>query len=155
MIERIRQFLNTGGGRVTAFIAGLLGLAVMVWAVRGNFGESDGAAMSRERVFICSETHKPFNYDLKMGDTIPVYSPHSGKNTGYPAELCYWTKDGKSKDKPTPVLLEEALGKPGPTFCPDCGRLVVGHNPAPTPGAKPPPTKEEYASRHPPKAPRS
>ena len=155
MIERLREFFRSSGGQVTAIVLGLLGLVVLVWAVKGNFGESDAAALSSDRVFICSETRKPFNHTLKEGETIPVYSPHSGKNTGYQAELCYWTKDGKPKEKPTPVLLEESLGKPGPTFCPDCGRLVIGHNPAAQPGGRPPPTKEEYAARHPPKPQRS
>jgi len=78
---------------------------------------------------------------------MPVLAP-SGKNTGYEAELCYWTKDGKPKETPTPVLLNIYKGIKGPTFCPDCGRLVVGHNPPAMEGAKPPPTKDEYTPRY-------
>ena len=59
----------------------------------------------------------------------PVKSPHSGKETGYEPERCYWTADGKPKPEPTYVLLNAAVGKPGPTFCQDCKRLVVGLNP--------------------------
>jgi hypothetical protein len=84
---------------------------------------------------------------LKVGDQIPVKSPHSGKSTGYPAELCYWTKDGVIKSEPTAVLLRSHLGERSPTFCPDCGRLVVGHNPRPSQGDKPPPTQAEYKPR--------
>ena len=71
---------------------------------------------------------KAFRYEIKIGDSVPVKAP-SGEKSGYPAELCYWTKDGQPKEDPTPVLLNQYVGKSGPTFCPDCGRLVVNHNP--------------------------
>ncbi len=125
---------------------GLLGLLVVIWTIKGTFGESDAAAISADRIYIDSATLKPFEHVLKIGETIPVKAP-SGGMTGYPAELCYWTRDGKVKDKPTPVLLNQDVGKPGPTFCPDCGRLVVGHNPRAEPGMRPPPTEEEYDRR--------
>ncbi len=79
---------------------------------------------------------------------IPVKSPFTGKETGYKAELCFWTKDGSTKTDPTAVLMNDDVGKPGPTFCPDCGRLVVHHNPVPGPHSKPPPTREEYEAEH-------
>jgi len=82
-------------------------------------------------VFLCTETNKPFEYAMQMGEKWPVPSPFSKKNTGYPAEQCYWTRDGKRKSEPTYVILNEHLGKRGDTICPDCGRLVVGHNPPP------------------------
>ena len=63
---------------------------------------------------------------------------------GVPQPRIFWTKDGKPKQDPTPVLLNSWIGKSGPTFCPDCGRLVVGHNPIPGPNSKPPPTKADY-----------
>lgn len=79
--------------------------------------------------------------------TYPVKCPDTGKETGYEAELCYWTKDGHPKDEPIPVLLNKYKGDPGPTFCPDCGRLVVYHNPLAVEGHTPPPTEEEYRAR--------
>jgi hypothetical protein len=91
---------------------------------------------------MCSETGMTFEYTVHEGDQWPVLSPFSKKKTGYPAECCYWTKDGKRKATPTYVILNEDIGKPGDTFCPDCGRLVIGHNPPPppeTPLAKPGP----------------
>ena len=81
--------------------------------------------------FVCTETHKHFEYAMKLGEKWPVPSPYSGKNSGYPAERCYWTRDGKRKSEPTYIILNQNLGKPGDTICPDCGRLVVGHNPPP------------------------
>lgn len=85
-------------------------------------------------MYICAETGKTFPHVRKSGEQSPVLSPHSGKNTGYMAEKCYWTKDGKIKDTPTYVLLNEATGKPGPTWCPDCDREVIPHNPRPKRG---------------------
>ncbi|MFT3785388.1 MAG: hypothetical protein QM770_04380 [Tepidisphaeraceae bacterium] len=142
----MREFLRTKAGTAAAWIftLALLGLAgFMIW----NFaGSSDGAALLRDRVFICSETGKPFPHSLTVGEEIPVMSPFSGKRTGFPAEKCYWTKDGKTKSEPTAVLLNAYVGKSGPTYCPDCGRLVVPRNPMPSPGVKPPPTKAEASS---------
>jgi len=142
-MEKLREFFNSAGGKITAVVLGVIGLGILVWAIKGNFGESDAASLSRGRIFMDAKTAKPFNYELKEGDTIPVEAPSGGK-TGYPAELCYWTKDGKTKDDPTPVLLNQYAGKPGPTFCPDCGRLVVSHNPPPGIASHPPPTQAEY-----------
>ncbi len=98
-------------------------------------------------LFVDVDSGKTFPLALTAGLTLPVKSPFTGKSTGYPAELCFWTKDGKPKADPTAVVLNELLGKPGPTFCPDCGRLVVHHNPAP-PNARLPMTREEYESSH-------
>lgn len=84
-----------------------------------------------EAVFMCSETGKTFDYKMTEGEHWPVLSPYSHKLTGYPTEPCYWTRDGKRKSKPTYVILNEHLGKPGDTICPECGRVVIGHNPLP------------------------
>lgn len=81
--------------------------------------------------FLCIETNKHFEYAMHEDEDIPVISPYSGRRTGYPAEKCYWTRDGQRKSEPTFVVLNERLGKKGDTICPDCGRIVVGHNPQP------------------------
>jgi hypothetical protein len=119
----------------------------LVWGLISDSDAENLADESRNRWFICTGTGKAFRKKLEPGMTFPVESPHSGKATGVQAELCYWTKDGKAKEDPTPVLLNERAGKSGPTFCVDCGRLVVGNNPLPLTGAKPPPTQAEYAAR--------
>ncbi|MGD1276197.1 MAG: hypothetical protein ABR964_03115 [Tepidisphaeraceae bacterium] len=143
MIEQLRRFLGSRLGRAVAICFTLLALG---WAAATtvSYFHSDTPSSAFSRMFICTETQKPFSHKLEVGETVPVYSPYSGKNTGVPAEACYWTADGGAKSEPTWVLLNELAGKEGPTFCPDCGRLVVGHNPAPRPGAKPPPTPSEY-----------
>jgi hypothetical protein len=87
-----------------------------------------------ETIFMCSEKHMTFPYAMRAGESWPVVSPFTNQRTGYPVEHCYWTKDGKRKATPTYVILNEHLGKPGDTICPDCGRVVIGHNPPPPPG---------------------
>lgn len=87
-----------------------------------------------EAVFMCVESSKTFSYAMDEGERWPVLSPYSNKRTGYPAEPCFWTKvgtDWKRKTPPSYTVLNEHLGKAGDTFCPDCGRLVIGHNPRP------------------------
>jgi hypothetical protein len=147
-MKTAREFFQTSAGRTTAFVIALVALIGIVVSARRSLGPSDAAVASRDRIFICSETGRSFEVSIDAGMSIPVRSPHSGKNTGYPAELCYWTTDGSTKKTPTPVLVNAVVGKPGPTFCPDCGRLVVGHNPLPLPGKAPPPTEAEYRKNH-------
>jgi hypothetical protein len=148
MVGGVREFLRTKGGRVVAIVGCCIGLFIVFMVIRSTFGASEAEDVASHRIFVDASTNPPkaFNITLKPGLKIPVMAP-SGKETGYPAELCYWTKDGGTKKEPTAVLLNDTVGKSGPTFCPDCGRLVVGHNPAPQPGAKAPPNQEEYKSR--------
>ena len=87
-------------------------------------------------VFMCVETNKTFLYGMREGEQWPVVSPYTQKKTGYPTEQCYWTRDGKRKRDPTYVVLNEKLGKPGDTICPDCGHIVTGHNKLPPPEVK-------------------
>ncbi|MDB5299692.1 MAG: hypothetical protein JWO87_1355 [Phycisphaerales bacterium] len=146
-MQSVREFLDTRTGKYSAmgFLA-VVGI-VAVFAMKSFFGMSPAEAATRDRMFICSETEKAFRFTVDKGVTIPVHSPYSGKDTGYPAELCYWTRDGKPKTDPTPVLLNSYKNVAGPTFCPDCGCLVVGHNPVPDDNSKTPPTRQEYEAR--------
>lgn len=146
MFNAFREWLACSTGKIGgALIAvALLGLAVYITVTSLGSSTPDDAHYT---TFICTETGKPFRHRNQMGDEQPILSPYSGKNTGVPAEACYWNADGTIKEKPTWVLLNELAGKPGPTFCPDCGRLVVGHNPPAFAGIDPPPTRAEYAAR--------
>lgn len=83
------------------------------------------------RWYLCTADNNAFTYAMKKGEMPPVTCPACKKTTAYPAEACYWTRDGGIKDKPTYVVLNKHLGKEGDTICPDCGRVVVGHNPDP------------------------
>ena len=151
-MQKVREFFEGPGGKTLAGVI-LVAAAVAGWlAFRSYFGQSEASALSNERVFICARTGKTFTGRLDVGMMIPIRSPHSGENTGYEAEKCFWTKDGSPKAQPTYVLLndhkpEHQGRKAPPTFCPDCGRLVRPLNPAPEAGAKPPPTQAEYVER--------
>jgi hypothetical protein len=125
----------------------VLGVLLIFMSFKWSFGPSKAAQLSNDRMFICSKTGKSFSVTLKAGMSVPVYSRYSGEDTGYPAEECWWTADGQIKSSPDYVLLNSEIGKPEPTFCPVCGRMVVSRNPRPSPGAKPPPTEAEYRAR--------
>ena len=143
MMDGLRKFLQSKAGFVVAGVTLVIAVLAIFVAIKNTFGDSDAEALANRRDFIDATTGKPFKASIGPDTAIPVKAP-SGGMSGYPAEKCFWTKDGKIKDEPTLVLINTWTGKAGPTFCPDCGRLVVGHNPLPRPGMKPPPTKEEY-----------
>jgi hypothetical protein len=138
-----RRWMDSGAGKATVLAIVLMAVGLCVWAITGAVhGDTPGDPSSS--TYVCSETGKAFKHHNVLGESMPIMSPYSGKETGYPAEPCYWNADGTIKTEPTWVILNKLLGKPGPTFCPDCGRLVIAHNPTPSgPGAKPPPTKTE------------
>jgi hypothetical protein len=143
----LRDFFNSPTGKVIVFVGISLVVGISLWLNLMPDGQSSLAADSRQRVFICTETLKSFVAEIRVGEPPIAKSPFSGKDTGVPAELCYWTREGTIKEEPTAVLMNSRIGKPEPTFCQDCGRLVVGHNPIPAEGSKPPPLKSEYKDR--------
>jgi hypothetical protein len=142
----ITNLLEKPLGKIVTIILAILSIGVAAYIVKNSFS-SPILTSELNRPFVDSSNGQAFNHELVKGETIPVNAP-SGQKTGYPGELCYWTKDGTIKKDPTVVLLNIWIGKSGPTFCPDCGRLVVPHNPPPQPGDVPPPTKEEYEKHH-------
>jgi hypothetical protein len=145
MIEKLRAYFQTGAGKGIGIGLTVVAVLVMLWVVKGAFGPSDAQSISTDRIFIDAKTGKTFRHTVKPGEKLLVDAPSGGK-TGVPAETCFWTKDGQVKKEPTYVLLNENAIPPkkGPTFCPDCGRLVTPMNPPPFAGRKPPPTEAEY-----------
>ena len=138
--------LNNPKLRPVWFFVAALGFATFAWFVYSQFGNS-AAAATADRVFVDAQTGQTFQHTLKIGETQPVEAPSGGK-TGYEAEPCYWTADGGGKPEPTWVLPQVKVDPTaGPTFCPDCGRLVTPRNPQPGLGITPPPTKAEYDKR--------
>ena len=144
----VRDILKSSGGKLVAVIVVLLCVAGAGWSIWSNTGLDSATKEANTPLFIDAENGKTFHMELKVGMGIPVKSPFTGHMTGYRPELCYWTKDGHVKNDPTPVLMNQDIGKPGPTFCPDCGRLVVHHNPVAIEGSRPPPTKAEWDAMH-------
>jgi hypothetical protein len=142
----VREWFNGPGGKIIGIVIVLLGVVAVVVGVKNIFGPDEAAQLANTRWFVDSKDGKAYRFELSIGTPIPAPAP-SGGNTGFPAELCYWTKDGKPKADPTPVLLNQLVGKPEPTFCPDCGRLVRTHNPGAAEGQTPPPTESEYKAK--------
>lgn len=97
-------------------------------------GPPSVAAETRRRDLIDSKTGEVFlDFPIPANSRFPYAHPKTGEPTLFPAEKCFWTRDGKAKVQPTFVLLNEYSGKSGETLCPDCGRKVVSHNPMPPP----------------------
>jgi hypothetical protein len=132
-MERDRTF--SGTRRYAGFL-GLIGASILiVGIVVRSLGADSVATSANTRVFVDVETGQHFSHTLKPGDIEPLESPFSKRCTAYAAEPCYWQKGPggvwKAKKQPTWVVLKEKLGLSGDTYCPDCGREVVGHNPPP------------------------
>jgi len=144
LFKKIQDFFTTGAGRYTAALLFVVAILVAFLSFMHNFGKSDALSYSDAPLFIDSVTGQSFHYQLHVGDMIPVLSPFTGKNTAYPADFSWWSKDGTILQTPEPVLMNSWIGKLGPTFAPISGRLVTPHEQPPLPGSKPPPTREEY-----------
>jgi len=123
----VRRMMTGTVGIAIGAVLLVASVGILWFSFRGRNVAGDEA----NRNFICAETNKQFAHVIEDGETNPVMSPYTKRRTGWPAEKCYWTRDGKAKLKPTLVLLNNYIGKEGPTMCPDCGRVVRGHNPMP------------------------
>ncbi|MGE3322064.1 MAG: hypothetical protein AB7K52_07395 [Phycisphaerales bacterium] len=108
----------------------LVALCLLAWQTLG--GGPSAAEESVRRTVVDSQTGEVFiDFRIPKTGMYPWKNPKTGTDTLWPAEKCFWTKDGKAKIEPTYVLLNRFAGKPGDTICPDCGRKIVPHNPMP------------------------
>src|SRR2546423_2989302 len=103
---KLNQFFDPTAGKVAAGAVVLIAIIVISVIARPRDVAAD---LSRHRKFICSETNKAFDVTVEEGMMTPVKSPYSGKNTGYPAEMCWWTKDGQPLKEPHYVLLKKSV----------------------------------------------
>ncbi len=111
----------------------VLALAGIILAFQFLWRGPGDATLSRQRDLIDAKTGKIFlNFLVPEKGRFPYTNPSTGEATLFPAEKCYYSRDGSVKLAPTYVLLNAHIGKPGDTICPDCGRRVVAHNPMPT-----------------------
>jgi hypothetical protein len=136
----LREFFQSDKGKMVAF--GLVGLGVVAVGISLWIQMSPGAEIqdANNPAYINASTGAVKHFKAEVGFVTP--------QGWFPAENCYWTKEGKTKEVPTLVLLNKYKGSNDPTFCPDCGRLVVGHNPPAMEGKRPPPTQAEYKPRN-------
>lgn len=116
-------------------VAPVVLIGVIVVVVWSQFRDDPITRNANSRVFVCVETGKHFSHDLEPGELEPIESPFTGRRTAWMAEACYWSKgengEWKAKKEPTYVVLKKRMGIDEKTYCPDCGREVVGHNPLP------------------------
>lgn len=148
-LKNVRNLLQGNTGLLLAVLLLVGGGTIFYITVLAGDGVSEIAEDSRTQTLIDADGNV-FTVKLSLKSSEKdLVNPKSGK-TGYPAEWCWWTKDGKKRDKPFPVLLNQHKGDNSPTFCPDCDRLVIPHNPQYIEGLpvpKLPPTKQEYGTR--------
>ena len=124
------QMLKLAG----ALLAFLLTGAVVAWQVLSR--EPDIGALSASTTVIDAESGEVVRrFPLPLDKVHPWTNPKTGRDTLYPAEPCFWDKDGSVMPEPTWVLVNDYMGKPGETKCPHCARRVVPRNPMP-PGEK-------------------
>ncbi|NOX59304.1 MAG: hypothetical protein GXP29_10660 [Planctomycetes bacterium] len=103
---------------VTAIV--LVGYAfISIW---GMFGDDMQDALGT-RTFMDKDSGELFQVEVKEGvKFFPAKNPSTGEMTLYPTEVCY---KNECKDAGgTPVIMNQLVGKSGPTFCPKCGALV-------------------------------
>ncbi|MFO0861718.1 MAG: hypothetical protein U0570_14310 [Phycisphaerales bacterium] len=112
-------------------LVSLIVLGFVGWSSISAWRNSPELA-ARTMPVVDSETGKAIeDFRAPKGVSFPFVNPATGRATLYPAEACYWTKEGKAKFPPNYVILNERLGKPGVTRCPECGRTVKLFNPMP------------------------
>lgn len=146
-MQHIKRFIDNHSRLIVGVIA-IVVVGCLYWALKPD---DAGALVSdvNDQTWIDVDGNV-FTHHLVAFDEKPVVGP-TGK-PAFRAELCYWTKDGKTKKTGTPVLLNSNVGKSGPTFCPDCGRLVTALNAPPIDGVPDaeqhvPPTQAEYEKK--------
>lgn len=126
----VARFLDDAKQQVLLAVAAVL-LAIAVFLTIRALNAGPDYGISAERAFKCAECGHEFEHVIQIGDQEPMLCPKCGKVSAWVPETCYWTRDGKAKRRPTFVILKRKMGIDEDTFCPDCGREVVGHNPRP------------------------
>lgn len=99
--------------------------ACTIW---GTFEDDIGEANTR--TLKDAETGElvkvPVNEDY---GPFPMLNKKTGKKSLYPTEICFANQCEKAGG--TYVIMNDLLGKEGPTYCPNCGALVKYFNPGP------------------------
>ena len=108
-------------------------VAALVAAYNLFGGGPTPGELSRRRDLIDAESGEVFlEHKIPEDGRFPYINPKTSKESLFPVERCYYNKDGSVKLIPTYVLLNSYKNLDTETKCPDCGRRVVPHNPAPT-----------------------
>lgn len=126
--RRLPPWLRSDKTKIIGSVVLLLIAAVILYS---SLSGEDAAASTKKRLAIDSESGRTFEVRIIEGERFPWANPETGERTLYPAEACFWTRDGKAKLEPTYVFVKAYLGSRDKTVCPDCGREVRQHNPLP------------------------
>lgn len=115
--------------KALATIVAVLLVGYAGYAIFSGLGEPDFVANANMRVLMDSETGEQFEIEISPDtEPYPHVNPKTGTTTLFPTEVCYARGCG-SFPKGTRVILNVWLDKKGPTYCPNCGALVVPMNP--------------------------
>ncbi len=118
-------------GAAVLVVAALGLLAIVAWR---SFRTEETPA--DYRMLMDSETGELFKIKAVDLKPYPMLNSKTGQDTLYRTEVCYWGEECR-KAGGTHVIMNELLGKEGPTYCPVCGHVMRFHNPRPpdyTPG---------------------
>lgn len=111
-------------------VVGALGLAMLLLVYQLTSQGADISEMASGSSVMDSETGEVIPRFMAPKEFAPWVNPKTGKRTLWPAEPCYYNKDGSVKSKPTMVIPND-VGYTDAKVCPDCGRKVVSRNPRP------------------------
>ena len=115
-------------GAITLAVATVALLGAMLWRTFG--GQSSAPSL---RTLMDAETGQLVTIKATEVGPLPMTNPKTGKRTLYLTERCFWGEKC-NKDGGTHVIMNELMGKAGPTKCPVCGHVVYFHNPRPSQG---------------------
>ena len=76
----VRSFLRTQAGKAVGIAVAVVFVAIAVFAI-ASFMKSKTPDTAFYTTYVCTETGKSFRHKNQMGETIPILSPYSGKNT--------------------------------------------------------------------------
>lgn len=109
----------TGKKQAIMGVAGAILLVVAAILILTNLpGRSEAGEASRLRTLIDSKTSEVFeDFRIDEDQQPPYANPKTGNRTLYPAEACYWAKDGGAKLTPTYVFLREWIEPDAETMC--------------------------------------
>ena len=114
--------------RIGAIVLTVVALGLLAGMAWRNFGGETVAA--DVRILMDSETGELVEVPTTEIKPWPMVNVRTGKQTLYQTEVCYWGEECR-KAGGTRVIMNELLGKKGPTHCPVCGHVVRFHNPRP------------------------
>ena len=110
-------------------VVAVLAVGYAGYSIMSAFGTPDDIREANTRILRDSNTGELVAVEITL-DTppYPLKNKSTGTNTLYPTEVC-WARECGNLPEGTRVILNAWLKKDGPTYCQNCGALVVPRNP--------------------------